>query len=171
MEAQCQLPFLSLHPGAAQRLAALLAQAVAPVAPAFSGEPIDLQALRGKVVVLNFWASWCDPYRSEIPLLDALFREYRDRGVVIVGLSADDRHDRKDALRAANGVSYITGLLAEARVNGFGASPVWPLTYIIATNGSVSAVFRANRGPLSAGQLRAAIEAQLPRAEPGTSTP
>ena len=136
----------------------------APVllARTFSGEPIELAALRGKVVVLNLWASWCGPCRAEMPALDALYRDYRDRGVVVVGLSADDRHDRKDALAAARGVSYPTGMLDEATTNGFGAPQVLPLTYIIGADGSLAAVLSANRGPLSAAQLRAAVEAQLP---------
>ncbi len=120
-----------------------------------------MAALRGKVVVLNFWASWCGPCRSEMPLLDALARDYRERGVVVVGLSADDPHDRRDAVKAARGVAYRTGLLAEASVNGFGPPQVLPLTYIIAPTGTLVAVLSANRGPLSAARLRAAVEAQL----------
>lgn len=136
--------------------------APALLARAFSGEAIDLAALRGKVVVLNFWASWCGPCRAEMPALDALYRDYRDRGVTVVGMSADDRHDRKDALAAAHGVSYPTGMLAEATANGFGAPQVLPLTYIINADGSLAAVMSANRGALSAAQLRAAVEARLP---------
>lgn len=141
------------------------------VARSFSGENFDLSAARGKVVVLNFWASWCGPCRAEMPLLEALQREYRDRGVVVVGLSADDRHDRKDALQAARAVSYFVGLLSEAHVNGFGEPQVLPLTYIIGRNGQLSAVLSANRGPLSAAQLRAAIETGLQAAEPPAATP
>lgn len=135
--------------------------APALVARAFTGETVDLATLRGKVVVLNFWASWCGPCRAEMPALDALYREYRERGVVVVGLSADDPHDRKDALRAAQGVSYLTGMLTEAPTNGFGPPQVLPLTYVIGRGGALSAVLRANRGPLSAEQLRGAVEAAL----------
>ena len=150
--------------------------APALVARSFNGGTFDLSTLRGKVVVLNFWASWCGPCRSEMPLLDAVQREYRDRGVVVVGLSADDRHDRKDAVKAAAGLSYLTGLLAEAPVNGFGAPQVLPLTYIIGPTGTLGAVLSANRGPLSAAQLREALNAQLPAvagavAAPTRSTP
>src|SRR6267154_2672867 len=70
--------------------------APALVARTFSGEPMDLSALRGKVVVLNFWASWCVPCRQEMPALDALYKERGEQGVTVIGLSADDRHDRAD---------------------------------------------------------------------------
>ena len=135
-------------------------------ARSFGGEAIDLAALRGQVVVLNFWASWCGPCRSEMPALDALYRDYRKRGVVVIGLSADDSHDRKDALAAARGVSYVTGMLTEATTNGFGAPQVLPMTYVIAADGTLAEVLTANRGALSAAQLRAAVEARLPAISP-----
>jgi cytochrome c biogenesis protein CcmG/thiol:disulfide interchange protein DsbE len=124
----------------------------------FSGEAFDLSHWRGKVVVLNFWASWCGPCRSEMPLLDALQRDYRDRGVLVLGLSADDLHDRKEALAASQAVAYLTGMLSDCATNGFGTPQMLPLTYVIDRAGTVSAVLRANRGALSAGELRAAVE-------------
>ncbi len=59
--------------------------APALVARTFAGDTFDLSAQRGKVVVLNFWASWCGPCRSEMPLLEALQRDYRAQGLVVVG--------------------------------------------------------------------------------------
>lgn len=132
----------------------------------FSGEAFNLSGWRGRVVVLNFWASWCEPCRSEMPLLDALQRDYRERGVVVLGLSADDRHDRKDALAASQGVAYLTGMLTECSSNGFGAPHTLPLTYIIDRAGKLRAVLRANRGALSAGELRAAVDHALGEAAP-----
>jgi cytochrome c biogenesis protein CcmG/thiol:disulfide interchange protein DsbE len=143
--------------------------APALVGRSFAGEAFDLGGLRGKVVVLNFWASWCGPCRSEMPLLDALQRDYRDRGVVVLGLSADDRHDRKEALTASQGVAYLTGMLTDCSSNGFGAPQVLPLTYIIDRKGTVSAVLRANRGALSAGELRAAVDHALGDAAPAAT--
>lgn len=153
--------------------AAATLQTGAP-APAFqlnsnAGKPMALADFRGQIVLLNFWASWCGPCRSEMPLLDALQRDYRERGVVVLGLSADDRHDRNDALAASQGVAYITGMLTDCSNNGFGAPQVLPLTYIIDRKGTVSAVLRANRGALSAGELRAAVDRALGDAAPATT--
>ncbi len=135
-------------------------QAPALVVPTFSGATVDLEALRGKVVVLNFWASWCEPCRREMPLLESLSQEYRSR-LAVLGLSADDRHDRKEAASAAQSVSYQTGLLADARSNGFGSPAVLPLTYVIGASGRISAVLRASQGALTEAQLRTAIETTL----------
>ena len=58
---------------------------------AFDGTPVALEALRGKVVVVNFWASWCTPAcYDEAPVLERAWRTYRDRGVVVVGIDMQD---------------------------------------------------------------------------------
>jgi cytochrome c biogenesis protein CcmG/thiol:disulfide interchange protein DsbE len=69
-----------------------------PAAPftlgAFDGGAVDLAALRGKVVVLNFWASWCYPAcYEEAPVLERGWRAYRDRGVVVVGVDIQDKDE------------------------------------------------------------------------------
>ena len=66
-----------------------------PAAPftltAFDGTPLALDTLRGKVVVVNFWASWCNPAcYDEAPVLERAWRTYRDRGVVVVGVDMQD---------------------------------------------------------------------------------
>jgi cytochrome c biogenesis protein CcmG, thiol:disulfide interchange protein DsbE len=147
-------------PGATASAAAVGQPAPALVAQSFNGERFDLSTLHGKVVVVNFWASWCEPCRTEMPLLEALSHDYGDR-VAVLGLSADDPHDRHDAVQVAKRVSYLTGLLSEAPVNGFGAPQALPLTYVIAPSGILSAILQANQGPLSADRLRAAVETAL----------
>jgi cytochrome c biogenesis protein CcmG/thiol:disulfide interchange protein DsbE len=69
-----------------------------PAAPftltTFDGEPISLESLRGKVVVLNFWASWCYPAcYEEAPVLERAWREYRDRSVMLVGINIQDKEE------------------------------------------------------------------------------
>jgi len=58
---------------------------------AFDGQPVGLEDLRGKVVVLNFWASWCVPAcYEEAPVLEKGWRQWRDRGVMVVGVDIQD---------------------------------------------------------------------------------
>lgn len=77
-------------------LTVALARGQTPPAPAFvlprlDGEgTVSLEALRGKVVVLNFWASWCVPCRDEAPALEATWQRYKDRGVVVLGVNVQD---------------------------------------------------------------------------------
>lgn len=77
----------------------LVGRAAAPFTlTTFDGAPVSLEALRGKVVIVNFWASWCTPAcYDEAPVLERAWRAYRDRGVVVVGV---DMQDTEDAARA-----------------------------------------------------------------------
>jgi peroxiredoxin len=57
---------------------------------ALSGGEHSLEEFRGKAVILNFWASWCGPCRQEMPSLEAIYQRYKDRGLVVVGVSVDE---------------------------------------------------------------------------------
>ena len=59
-----------------------------------NGKKVRVTDLRGKIVVLNFWATWCVPCRAEMPLLVEAEKEYAPRGVVFVAVSLDDRETR-----------------------------------------------------------------------------
>jgi thiol-disulfide isomerase/thioredoxin/Cu/Ag efflux protein CusF len=57
--------------------------------PTLSGAPLRLAELRGKVVLLNFWATWCVPCRTEMPTLEALYQRYKDRGLEVLAVNVD----------------------------------------------------------------------------------
>src|SRR5580704_18253304 len=70
--------------------------APALVVPELNDQTFDLSALRGKVVVINFWATWCQPCRQEMPALTAFYRQYHSKGVEMIGISADRPHERSN---------------------------------------------------------------------------
>jgi thiol-disulfide isomerase/thioredoxin len=127
------------------------------------GQRFDLGALRGKTVVVDFWATWCDPCREEMPTLVKLAREYRDRGLVVVlaNQAASDRPaavgiftnrlmpDRPDNVHVV--------LAAEESLDQYKVQAL-PTTYVLDREGRIADRFRGMTGE---GTLREAIERAL----------
>jgi cytochrome c biogenesis protein CcmG, thiol:disulfide interchange protein DsbE len=82
------------------------------MAPLFTLERLDragnvsLAALRGQVIVVNFWASWCRPCRDEVDELDSMWRRYRSRGLVVVGIAFNDGKSDARAFARKSGMTY-----------------------------------------------------------------
>ncbi len=64
-----------------------------------AGEPLTLESMRGKVVLLDFWATWCKPCIKTMPELDALYRDYQKLGFSVVGISIDQGDDREKKVK------------------------------------------------------------------------
>jgi cytochrome c biogenesis protein CcmG, thiol:disulfide interchange protein DsbE len=115
----------------------------APPAPAFTlpelrgdGE-VALDSFRGKVVVVNFWASWCAPCRDEAPLLEAAWREHRDRGVVVLGVDARDLVADGRAFVREFGITYPNGYDGPGRISDAYGLTGFPETYFVDREGRV----------------------------------
>jgi thiol-disulfide isomerase/thioredoxin len=82
--------------------------------PTLDGRTVKLSSYRGKVVVIDFWATWCPPCRQEVPQLARIARENSDRGVEVIGLHIDDRgRSTPEAIRkfiSDYGVNYTVGM-------------------------------------------------------------
>jgi cytochrome c biogenesis protein CcmG, thiol:disulfide interchange protein DsbE len=127
-------------PGIAAEDGASVGQpAPALVVPQLDGKTFDLARQRGKVVIVNFWATWCSPCRAEMPLLDSFYQRYHGQGLELLGMSVDDTHDRGAVLRVMQKLSYPAALAASAKVNGFGPPLGVPMTWIIDSAGVVRA--------------------------------
>ena len=102
-----------------------------------NGEHVSLAGLRGKVVLLNFWATWCGPCREEIPALERIQKEYAGR-VQVVGMSIDELPAAVVAAKARQmGINYPVSLASEALQERFGGMPSIPVTWVIDANGQV----------------------------------
>lgn len=73
---------------------------------ALSGAPDSLENYRGKVVLVNLWATWCPPCRAEIPALETLYREYRSKGFVVVGIDQGESAKVAGDFARKYGVTY-----------------------------------------------------------------
>ena len=124
----------------------------------FSGGNLELSALRGQVVMLDFWASWCGPCRDEAPALDLVYREYRERGVEFVGVNIWDQAGDAELFLAQVGQSYPSGPDTDGRTAiNYGVRGI-PEKFFIDRNGIIVKKFV---GPLDAEFLRNTLEELL----------
>ena len=111
-------------------------------APEFSvtadnGRTVSLNSFGGKVLVLNFWATWCAPCIEELPSLDQFQREFAKSGVVVLGVSVDkDEKAYKRFLSRVN-VAFLTARDPDNKINAEYGTFKFPETYIINREGKV----------------------------------
>ncbi len=127
----------------------------------FDGETITLSELRGQVVIVNFWASWCPPCREEAPYLEATWRKYKDQGVVFIGVDYVDTETAALAYIEEFDITYFNGPDVGTRISYAYNMQGVPETFFIAKNGEIRGV---KIGPLYPPELDERIEELL--AEP-----
>jgi len=127
------------------------------------GAAVSLEAFADKLVLLNFWATWCTPCTVEMPTLEGLWREYGGRGLVVVGVSVD-----RDAPRAVlepyirnHGLTFPILLDPDSRVARAWRVTGIPATFVVRPGGEVAGMATGAREWNSA-EMRALIETLLP---------
>jgi cytochrome c biogenesis protein CcmG, thiol:disulfide interchange protein DsbE len=127
----------------------------------YDGRVVALSRLRGQVVIINFWASWCLPCREEAAYLEQTWRKYKDRGVVFIGVDYVDTEKEARAYIKEFDTTYVNGPDLGTRISqSFNIKGV-PETYYVDKNGVLRGV---NIGPLKSPQLDQKIDDLL--AEP-----
>jgi cytochrome c biogenesis protein CcmG/thiol:disulfide interchange protein DsbE len=102
------------------------------------GSDLKLADYKGKVVIVDMWDTWCPPCRKGIPEFVELYNEYKDQGLVIIGLAfGRDGKPAVDQFVADNGVSYINGMINQDVVNKLGQPRGIPTTFVIDQNGNI----------------------------------
>jgi cytochrome c biogenesis protein CcmG/thiol:disulfide interchange protein DsbE len=124
----------------------------------YDGETIALSGLRGQVVVVNFWASWCDYCADEAPELQRAWQEYRDQGVVFVGVDCKDSDAEGRKFIERYGITYPNGPDLGNRISDTYMIAGMPETFIIDRQGEI-VLF--DMVPLSFEELSAEIERLL----------
>lgn len=102
------------------------------------GEEKNLSDFRGRVVILDFWATWCPPCKAEIPHFIELYNEYKDKGLEIIGVALDLNAEKVvRAFAEENGITY-TLLLGEKEVSDlYGGIRSIPTTFVIDRKGEI----------------------------------
>lgn len=113
----------------------------------FDGDTVALRDLQGRVVVVNFWASWCLPCAEEAADLEAVWRAYRDRGVSVLGIAYTDTRPAALAYIERHGVTYPNGMdRGGAAARRYGVRGV-PETVVVDPSGRLAALWTAAGGP------------------------
>ncbi len=109
----------------------------------FDGTTYNLADLRGKVIVLNFWASWCGPCRVEAPDLQTTWEKYRDRDVLFLGVAYTDTETGAKAFIAEYSQTYPNGMDLGTRISEAYNIQGVPETFVIDQQGNVAQFFYA----------------------------
>jgi cytochrome c biogenesis protein CcmG, thiol:disulfide interchange protein DsbE len=118
---------------------------IGTAAPDFTIQDADrkvvLSELRGKVVVLNFWATWCGPCVEEMPSLVQLQQRFKDKGITVLGVSIDVDGDAYHKFLKDYKIDFPTVRDPDQKTSGLYGSFKWPETYIIDRDGIVRRKF------------------------------
>lgn len=109
---------------------------------AMKGPNTRLQELRGRVVMVNFWATWCGPCRQEMPHLNRLHEKYNRAGLVLLGVNVDDDPANAAAVATKLGIQFPVLLDTDKKVSDQYDLQAMPSTYLIDRDGKVRFVHR-----------------------------
>ncbi|MDX1453544.1 MAG: TlpA disulfide reductase family protein [Oleiphilaceae bacterium] len=123
------------------------AEGISGVAPDFtlkskSGENIRLEDLRGTVVMLNFWASWCGPCRQEMPHMNDIFKKYEKFGFTVLAVSVDENPEDANRFLDAVPVDFPILYDTDSRVSQLYGVDAMPTTVMIDRNGNMRYLHR-----------------------------
>lgn len=125
-----------------------------------NGDELDLASLKGKVILLNFWATWCGPCKIEIPAFIELQDEYGEQGFQVLGLSVDDTPEQMRPFAEDLGVNYpfLVGLGEDDFQEAYG--PIWglPVSFWIDRGGTIC---KTHMGIASKDELELALKSLL----------
>ncbi len=130
------------------------------------GARVRMGELRGKVVLVDFWASWCAPCREELPVLQRLYERYRGRGFVIVGVNVDRERRNMDGFVGRLRLTFPVVHDAAHRVADRYSPTTMPSSYLVDRVGVVRYVhrgFRASDAREIESRVRSLLEAPAPR--------
>ena len=110
-----------------------------PVWPETQKENLSLGALKGKVVFLNFWATWCGPCRAEMPSMEALHGRYREKGLEILAVNCGESKEQVQTFMKNNGLTFTAVLDTDGKASGSYGIQAIPTSFLIDREGKIIA--------------------------------
>lgn len=125
------------------------------------GEPVTLSEMRGQVVIINLWATWCPPCKAEMPAIENVYRAYQDQGLVVlaVNMTAQDSEADASAFVREKGLTFPILLDRQGEASARYSLRGLPSTYFVDRQGIIRAVIIG--GPMTEGVIRAKVEELL----------
>lgn len=166
---ECQKADDNNGPQTGKQVAVCKGKAPPDCFPMFDYETTDkglwtAQNLKGKVVMVNIWATWCKPCIKEIPVLTKAYQRYKDKGFVILGIVIDDPSSSKlEAFKLRTGLDYPVIRHTSALVDAFDRPRSIPTTFIYDRGGNLR--YRHN-GPVYTDELNKALAELIPEKSP-----
>jgi peroxiredoxin len=102
-----------------------------------TGGNVKLSELRGRVVLVNFWATWCTPCKEELPFFNALYRRYQNLGLEVLGVNIDKVSSQASQMSAALGLSFPVLLDPAGKTSDLYQIRTMPTTFVVAKDGTL----------------------------------
>jgi peroxiredoxin len=133
---------------------------VCELQPLGGSPPVDMRQFRGKVLYVDFWASWCSPCKKSFPFMNALDDEFRDRGLQVLGINVDEDAGSARAFLSRYPASFVLGADSSGRCPRAFDVQAMPSSYLVDRKGIIRYVHLGFR-PGQAEQLRRVVEQLL----------
>jgi len=122
-----------------------------------SGDLFALSANRGKVVIVNFWATWCAPCKAEMPAIQAYYDQHKAQGLEILAISMDDSSALAEVKKLAQKYTFPVALKSDANFKGLGRIWRMPSTFVIDRDGILRKNGHQGDAEITAGELEALV--------------
>ncbi|NCC36279.1 MAG: TlpA family protein disulfide reductase [Chloroflexia bacterium] len=126
-----------------------------------TGQPVQLADLRGQVVLINIWATWCPPCRAEMPMIQASYEQYRDQGFTVLAVNSGEDAATVAGYMDASGLTFPALLDRDGTVSNAYQARVMPSSFFVDRAGVIRAVYR---GPLARSVIAGTAEQLLAEA-------
>lgn len=103
-----------------------------------NGQVITSEQLKGKVVLVNFWATWCPYCLKEMPVIDEFWRDHRARGFEVLAISMDDPQEKIAQYMKKHEYGFMAGSANQSLVDAFGSTPSIPTSFVLDANGTIT---------------------------------